>query len=127
MSTKQKKPHATKNTIANSIDAATYVRKLLGGKKLTLPRFVKAIRKGEEMTLQEFATLLGTTRQNLHSFEKGIRPISVAKAVEWAGKLGYSEQQFIELALQDLLGREGVTNYDVLLNAHHSAHDGRPS
>lgn len=106
----------SKNNKNESMNAHDYVYFLLKGKPLTLSRFIKSIREGEEMTLQEFSKLLGTTKQNLHSFEKGLRTISISKAIEWAKKLGYPQQQFVELAFQDILEKEGMKKYKVTIS-----------
>ncbi len=42
--------------------------------------------------------------------------ISISKAIEWAKKLGYSPQQFVELAFQGILEREGMKKYKVTLS-----------
>ena len=110
------KPFNGKKHKDGSVDAQAYISSLLKGKHLTLPRFIKSIREAEEMTLEDFATLLGTTKQNLHTFEKGLRMISVTKAIEWAKKLGYPQQQFVQLAFQDILEKEGMKKYIVTVS-----------
>jgi hypothetical protein len=40
--------------------------------------------------------------------EKGRKAVSPARASQFAEALGHSKKQFIELAIQDLLEREGV-------------------
>ena len=72
---------------------------------LTLGQLVAAIRNGEEMSLAAFAQWLGISRSHLNDIEKGNKPVSPQKAAEYAQILGYSEHQFVRLALQDLLNR----------------------
>lgn len=77
----------------------------LSGGPLTLGELIWSIREGEEMTMTAFAAELGISRSHLNDIEKGNKPVSPQKAVEYASILGYSEQQFVRLALQDLLNR----------------------
>jgi transcriptional regulator with XRE-family HTH domain len=79
----------------------------ISGKKLSMSSFLWAIREGEEMTQVAFASLLGISRQYLCDIERGRRSISARMAANFAKKLGYSEKQFIRLALQDDLKRQG--------------------
>jgi len=80
----------------------------LAGGPLTLGRFLYAIREGEEMTQAEFADMLGISRQNLFHIERVRRVISAKMAADFAVKLGYSEQHFVQLAMQDMLNRDGL-------------------
>ena len=73
--------------------------------QLTLGQFITSIREGEEMSLAAFAAWLGISRSHLNDIEKGTKPVSPQKAAEYAQTLGYSEHQFVRLALQDLLNR----------------------
>mgnify|MGYP003683693415 CR=1 FL=1 len=77
----------------------------LSKEKITLGSFLWSIRKGEDMSMAEFARELGISRSHLNDIEKGNKAVSPQKAVEYAQTLGYSEQQFVRLALQDLLNR----------------------
>lgn len=79
---------------------------------LTLGRFLWSIREDEELSMAEFAEQLGISRSHLNDIEKGRKAVSPQKAAEYAAILGYSEQQFIRLALQDLLTRNEL-NYVV--------------
>ena len=91
--------------------AMKFLERLTGG-PLTLGEFLWAIRKGEELSMTEFAEQLGISKSHLNDIEKGRKPVSPQKAAEYAEILGYSEQQFICLALQDLLNRYDL-HYDV--------------
>ena len=79
---------------------------------LTLGLHLKAIRQGDEMTLEVFAAQLGISKQHLSDIEHGRKAVSVERAAAWAKKLGYSQRLFIQLALQDELDRAGL-NYSV--------------
>lgn len=78
------------------------------GERLTLGSLLKSIRLGEEMTQENFSSLLGITKQYVCDIEKGRRLVSPKLAAKYAKKLGYSKDQFIRLCLQDILERDGL-------------------
>ena len=88
----------------------------LAGGPLTLGRLMLAIREGEQMSQTAFAKQLKLSRANLCDIEKGRRLLSIKKAREFAQMLGYSERQFVRLAIQDQLRSEGL-DYNVRLSA----------
>lgn len=75
--------------------------------RLTFGSLLKSIRLGEEMTQENFAHLLGISKQYLCDIEKGRRNVGPKLAAKYARTLGYSEDQFIRLCLQDILERDG--------------------
>lgn len=79
----------------------------IAGEPLTLGGLLKSIRLGEEMTQEKFSSLIGISKQYLCDIEKGRRIVSPKLAAKYARKLGYSEDQFIRLCLQDMLERDG--------------------
>ena len=87
----------------------TQIQKLekIAKEELNLGNLLRAIRLGEEMTQEQFALLLGISKQYLCDLEKGRRVVSPKSAARYAKKLNYSEKQFIRLCLQDLLKRDG--------------------
>ncbi|MFN7098544.1 MAG: transcriptional regulator [Gammaproteobacteria bacterium] len=89
--------------------------KNLTGESLSIANLILTIREGEEESQVVFAKKLGITRQRLCDIEHGRSRISPRLAAKFAKKLGYSESQFIRLALQDLLDRDHL-NYIVKLN-----------
>lgn len=98
-----------------SSDAMDFLEKLTGG-PITLARLLKSIREGELMTQTEFAESLGISKQHLSHIENGRKVVSPERAARWALALGYSEAQFVRLALQDELQRAGL-RYTVTVNA----------
>jgi transcriptional regulator with XRE-family HTH domain len=96
-------------TIRNKKSEKT-IKKLeaIAGEKFSLGSFLAAIRQGEEMTQVEFAKLLSISKQNLCDIEHRRRSVSLKAASGFARKLGYAPDQFIRLALQDIVDREGV-------------------
>jgi transcriptional regulator with XRE-family HTH domain len=69
---------------------------------------LRAIREGEEESLERFASKLGVSRTNLHDIESGRRGVSVERAAQWAKLLGYMPEQFVQLALQALVDAAGL-------------------
>jgi transcriptional regulator with XRE-family HTH domain len=87
--------------------ARRFLEKLAGG-PLTLGMALKATREGEGLSQAEFARKLGLSRSHLCDIEKGRKPVSAARAAAFARVLGYSERQYVRLALQDELTRAGL-------------------
>lgn len=92
MATKKKAP---KLPGVNAIEALT---RAVG--PLTFGKNLWAIREGEELSLREFGDKLGISSAKLCDIEKGRRGVSPERAAAWAKLLGYSEAQFVKLALQ---------------------------
>ena len=85
----------------------TLLEELSGG-PLTLGSFLQAVREGEEMSQTAFAAKLGISKSHLSDVETGRKAVSPIRAARWAEILGYSCQQFVQLALQDELERAGL-------------------
>ncbi len=66
------------------------------------------------MTQVDFGKQLNISRQHLCDIEHGRKAVSPKLAAEYAVKLGYSQKQFIRLALQDELKRAGL-EFDIEL------------
>jgi len=77
--------------------------------KLSISNLIKTLREAEEMLQVDFAKKLNITRQRLCDIEHGRSRISPRMAAEFAKKLGYSEYQFVRLALQDILERDHLS------------------
>ena len=111
MSTKREKPRRRRRRS----DSMAFLEKLSGG-PLTLSRLLRSIREGEALTQSEFADSLGISKQHLSHIENGRKVVSPERASRWAKLLGYSESQFVRLALQDELHRAGL-RYTVTVDA----------
>jgi DNA-binding XRE family transcriptional regulator len=96
MNIKNKTTAETLNTIEKITDC-----------KLTLGKLIWSIRECQEMSQVDFAKKLGISKQHLCAIEHGRKGISPRLAAIYAKKLGYLPQQFIQLALQDIVDREG--------------------
>lgn len=82
---------------------------------LTFAELLISHRQGEELSQVEMAKVLGISRQNLCDYEKGRKIPSPKKAAEMAVALGFGAATFIQIALQDLLRRDGL-NFEVGVN-----------
>ena len=88
-------------------DAVKFLENLSGG-PLSLGEFMESIRLGEDLSQTKFAEKLELSKSHLCDIEKGRKPVSAARAAEFAKTLGYSPEQFVRLALQDELNRSGL-------------------
>ena len=84
-----------------------YIEKITGS-KLTFGKLIWAIRQADEILQVDFADKLGITKQHLCDIEHERKSVSPKLAAKYADILGYSKEQFIRLALQDLVDREGL-------------------
>jgi len=91
------------------------LKKITGG--LTFGRAITAIRKCENISQTENARLLKISRQYLWDIENGRTFVSPKQAAHFARILGYSEKQFVKLALQDSINRGGL-NFIVNIHEH---------
>lgn len=89
-----------------------FLEKLTSG-PLTMARILSSTRKCEEMTQGEFSKLLKITVSHLSDIENGRKFVSPERAVRFAKALGLSEKQFVRVALQDELNRQGLKKYQV--------------
>jgi transcriptional regulator with XRE-family HTH domain len=105
--------------MASKSSAMQFLEKLTGG-PLTFGRMLQSIRLGEEQTLDVFARLLEISRTNLSDIEHGRRGVSVERAARWADLLGYSQTQFVRLALQAQLDQAGLELYAQVTRARQS-------
>lgn len=69
---------------------------------------LSSIRKSEAVTLEVFASKLGISKQHLNDIEKGRKAVSPERAARFAQILGFAEDRFIQLALQDQLVQAGL-------------------
>ena len=97
---------STSTTIKGKVDAEKFLEKIVG--KLTLAKVIRSTRQCDELSQQDFADKLGISKQHLCDVEKGRKVVSPARAWAWAKKLGYHPQQWAELALQDLVEKDGL-------------------
>ncbi len=75
---------------------------------LTLGKLLLSIRQGDEMSQTGFAHKLGVSKSHLCDIEQDRKSVSPERAAHFAKRLGFSEAQFVRLALQGLLDRENL-------------------
>lgn len=90
-----------------STKAKTYLENLNDG-PLTFSELIESLRLSEELSQVDFAKKLGISRSHLCDIEKGRKSVSAAKAAQYAEILGYSQEQFVKLSLQDEVDRAGL-------------------
>lgn len=88
-------------------DATQVLEELTDG-PLTLADALLSIRLAEEWSQTEMGRRLGLSRSHICDIEKGRRLVSPDRASRFAKILGYSELQFVRLALQDQLRQVGL-------------------
>jgi transcriptional regulator with XRE-family HTH domain len=89
-------------------DSKKFLEKTIGT-ELTLGELIHSIRVGDEMTQDVFAGILGISKSHLCDIEKGRKVVSAERAYNFAISLGYSEKQFVKLALQQVLDNSGIS------------------
>ena len=95
------------------------------GEKLTLGKLIWSIRKADDISQVDFAHTLKITKQHLCDIERGRKSVGPKLAAKYANILGYSEEQFIRLALQDLVDREGLNvEVEITLKIRKKHYDG---
>lgn len=87
-------------------DAYTVLEAKVG--PLNLGMLLNALRLCEEMSLAEFSKKLGITVSHLCDIEKRRKAVSPERAAKFAKILGRSKEQFVRLALQDILDHAGI-------------------
>jgi DNA-binding XRE family transcriptional regulator len=97
------------------LDASEALKELTGG-PLTFAKALWSVRTSDGVTQTQLAKLAGVTKATICDLEKGRRIPSVELAAKYAKILGYSESQFVRLALQDQIRRAGM-KYKVALEA----------
>ena len=75
---------------------------------LTLGRYLRSIREGDEETQAVFAEKLEISKSHLCDVEKDRRTVSSERAAKWAEVLGYPVWQFVKLAVQAELDAAGL-------------------
>lgn len=78
------------------------------GRPLTLGALLESMRLGEGMSQAAFAKKLRVSPSHLCDIEKGRKLVSPERAARFARVLGRSQQQFVRLALQELIDEAGL-------------------
>lgn len=83
---------------------------------LTIGRMLLTERECESLSQKDFAKKLGISVTHLCDIEKGRKQVSPSRTVRFAKTLKLSERQFIRVALQDLLKKEGLEKVEVTVH-----------
>lgn len=87
-------------------DAQEILEAIVG--PLTIGRALRSIRKGEGMDLVQFSQKLRISKSHLSDIERDHKSLSPERAARFAKLLGYSQEQFVRLALQGLVEKSGL-------------------
>ncbi len=96
----------TRKTTKRRSAANRFLEDLVG--PLTFANMIESTRLSEGLTLVQFSKRLGISVSHLSDIEKGRKAVSPERAAKFARLLGYSEKQFVRLALQDLVRESGL-------------------
>ena len=88
-------------------DAIEFLENLSGG-SLTIQELLRALRKSDGLTQEEFAKVLDISKQHLCDIERGRKAVTAARAAVFATKLGQPPEFFIQLALVEELRLVGL-------------------
>lgn len=91
-------------TIRRKSQAMRFLENLTGG-ALSFGELIRSIRLGEEEPQASFAKRLDISVAHLCDIEKGRKTVSVERAARFAKVLGYSKEQFVRLALQEIVNK----------------------
>jgi antitoxin HigA-1 len=94
-------------SIKKKSEAVKFLEKA-SGKELSIASLIESIRLGDDMTQSVFSKKLKISKSHLCDIEKGRKFLSVSRAADFAKLLGFSEEQFVRLALQDEISRSGL-------------------
>lgn len=83
-----------------------FLEKLRGG-PLTFGGMIRSFRLADGISQVELAEKMHISKANLCDIEHGRRVVSIEKAAQFAKVMGYSETQFIAVALEDQLRDAG--------------------
>lgn len=78
------------------------------GRPLALGGLLESIRLGEGLSQAAFAKKLGVSSSHLCDIEKGRKVVSPERAARFAAILARSPEQFVRLALQELVNGAGL-------------------
>ena len=88
-------------------EAIRFLESITGG-PLSFGEALEAIRLGEEMSQVDFAKKLRISKSHLCDIEKGRKSVSPERSARFAKILGYSQQSFVRLSLQQQIEEAGL-------------------
>lgn len=96
------------------------------GEPLTLGSLLSTLRTCDEISQAALAQRLGVSKSHLCDIEKGRKSVSPERAARFARELGYSEEQFVRLALQQMMQVAGL-QFRVVLTLLHEEKTASPA
>jgi transcriptional regulator with XRE-family HTH domain len=78
------------------------------GEPMSIGGLLVAIRESDQVSQAQLAKRLGISKSHLCDIEKGRKVLSPERAARFARELGYSEEQFVRLALQQMVEAAGL-------------------
>ena len=88
-------------------DAMAFLDELIGS-PLTLGSLLQTIRITDEIPQNVLARRRGISKSHLCDIEKGRKSVGPERAARYAEILGYSAEQFVRLALQQMVESAGL-------------------
>ncbi len=85
------------------------------GQSMTFGSLLQNVRETDDVSQAELARRLGISKSHLCDIEKGRKAVSPERAARFASELGYSEEQFVRLALQQMVADAGL-HFEVALS-----------
>ena len=79
-------------------------------------QFLDSVRRRTKLNRTQFAERLGISRQHLWVIENGRQGVTPQRAARFARRLGESESNFVEAALQAMVENAGLS-YEVRVSA----------
>lgn len=98
----------TQSRLSKATEETIKTLEKISGRKLTIGSMLWSIRECDEISQTVFAKMLGVSRQYLCDAEHDRKSISAKMAAKFADILGYSQSQFVRLALQAELNRHNL-------------------
>ncbi|MBI3019453.1 MAG: helix-turn-helix transcriptional regulator [Deltaproteobacteria bacterium] len=94
-------------------------------KYLTFGQMIESIRLADHISQAELSRKLKISRANLCDIEKNRRMVSLERAAQFAKILGYSQNQFVAVAIEDYLKKAGFKAKVILKGDLKKNYDGQ--
>ncbi|WP_413581346.1 helix-turn-helix domain-containing protein [Bdellovibrio sp. HCB288] len=75
---------------------------------ITFGQMISGLRKCDELSQVELAKILKVSKAHLCDIEKGRRPVSIERAMDFANRMGYSPISFATRAMEDQARSAGL-------------------
>ncbi len=92
-------------TIKKNISARAALKDVL---KSSFCEFIRDIREGDELSQTDLAKCMRVSRQFINAIEKDKAKVSLDMVIKIARALGYPNEAFVEVFLNDMLRKSGI-------------------